>query len=114
MAVTIDDVKNLGNLTFMEFVRLPNSFLDGFWMWGLFVLWAIIGMSFYFNQQREKNDGNILTSFGVSSFICFILLHVATFGGLITGANYYVPLIIFLVVIVIFLISKGKRENANV
>ena len=110
-AVTIEQINKLGNSTILEYAQLPNQFLDGFWMIALFVIWGIIGMSFYWNAQRERNDGNVLSSFGISSFICFVLLHVATYGGLITGYHYFIPFTIFLVVIAVFIVSRGKRER---
>ena len=113
MAVTLEQINKLGNSTILEYAQLPNQFLDGFWMIALFVIWGIIGMSFYWNGQREKNDGNILSSFGISSFICFVLLHVSTLGGLITGQHYFYPFVVFLVVIVTFLAAKGKRERSD-
>ena len=111
MAINRTQLINFSNYTEIpDLLTTPNLWLDGFWMFIIFVLWLVVGTTMYFNRKRETNDGDLLQSFAVASFIG---IFITVFFGLIRLVEpevFWIPIVVFLLVDVAFLISKGKKE----
>lgn len=101
-----DGLETLTDQGIQGLMTYPLSCDGFFYAKILFAIWTILGLGTFFEERLRKGEGNILSSFAISSLAIIVIATVGSMLGLVTEGILTLTFVFGLIFIAIWYFKK--------